>query len=66
VVTSTPRNRIGAGRYYAMTESDMLREQARVLRDLALRTHTAEIKELLRHLAEECERLALRLEREDC
>jgi hypothetical protein len=49
-----------------MTESDMLREQARALRDLAVRTETAEIKELLRHLAEECERLALRLERENC
>jgi hypothetical protein len=36
------------------------------LRDLATRTAAADLKELLLHLAEQCERLALKVEREHC
>ena len=49
-----------------MTESEILREQARALRDLATRTAAADIKELLLRMAEQCERLALKVEREHC
>jgi hypothetical protein len=41
-----------------MTQSEILREQARILRDLADRSHAKDIKELLLHLAEQCEQLA--------
>ena len=49
-----------------MTESAILREQARILRELATRAATAEIKEWLLHMAEQCERLAQRFEPEHC
>jgi hypothetical protein len=49
-----------------MTEAEILHEQARVLRDLATRFDAADIKELLWHLAEQCETLAKRLERQPC
>ena len=59
-----PRNQIGEPRLYPMTEPEILREQARRLRALAARDDTAGIRELLCHLAEQCERLADSLERE--
>jgi len=59
-----PRNQTGEPRLYRMTESEILREQARSLRALAARDDTANIRELLRHLAEQCERLADSLERQ--
>jgi predicted nucleotidyltransferase len=49
-----------------MTEAETLHEQARVLRELATRFQADDIKELLRHLAEQCEALAKRLERQPC
>jgi hypothetical protein len=63
---ATPRTQVAEARYYPMTESEMLREQARTLRDLATRTAAADLKELLLHMAEQCERLALKVEREHC
>jgi len=47
-----------------MTQSEILREQAQILRDLADRSHTEHIKELLLHLAEQCEELAQRGEKD--
>lgn len=49
-----------------MTEAEILREQARTLRDLAGRFEAADIKELLEHLADQCEALAERVERQLC
>jgi hypothetical protein len=49
-----------------MTEAELLRQQAQVLRDLATRSDASDIKELLRHLAKQCEGLAKRLERQPC
>jgi hypothetical protein len=47
-----------------MDRSTMLREQARLLRDLAAAgDESPEIRERLRALAEECEELAKQLER---
>ena len=48
-----------------MTEAEILREQARALRDLAIRPQAAAIKELLLHMAEQCERLTQRFERRE-
>lgn len=45
-----------------MSTAETLREQARILRDLADRHDAQDIKELLLHLAKQCERLAERLE----
>jgi len=45
-----------------MTKAEILREQARILRDLATSFHAKDIKELLLHLAEQCEQLAVRAE----
>ena len=47
-----------------MTQSQTLREQARILRDLAARSQATDIKELLLHLAEQCEQLAQRDEKD--
>jgi len=47
-----------------MTQSEILREQARILRDLADRPHAKDIKELLLHLVEQCEQLAQRGEKD--
>ncbi|HXA71563.1 MAG TPA: hypothetical protein VNW24_13995 [Stellaceae bacterium] len=63
---ATPRTQVAEARYYPMTESEILREQARTLRDLAIRPQATPIKELLLHMAEQCERLAQRFEREHC
>jgi hypothetical protein len=49
-----------------MTEAEILHDQARVLRDLASRFDADDIKELLLHLAQQCEALAKRLERQPC
>jgi len=49
-----------------MTDAEILHRQAQVLRDLATRLDASDIKELLQHLAEQCERLAKRLERQPC
>jgi hypothetical protein len=49
-----------------MTEAEILREQARTLRDLASRFEAADIKELLEHLAKQSEALAERVERQLC
>jgi hypothetical protein len=49
-----------------MTEAETLREQARVLRDLAARFDATDITDLLQHLARQCETLAERLERQPC
>ena len=48
------------------TEAEILHEQAEVLRGLAARARAGDIKDLLRHLAEQCEALAKRLERQPC
>lgn len=44
--------------------ADILRKTALKLRALATAEDAAEIRDLLRHLAEQCERLAQRLARE--
>jgi len=49
-----------------MTDSEILREQARLLRDLASTFDATDIRELLLHMAEQCERLAERVERQLC
>lgn len=41
-----------------------MREQARVLRDLAASFHTKDIRELLIHLADQCEKLAEQVEKD--
>jgi hypothetical protein len=48
--------------YFPMTKAEILREQARILRDLATSFHAKDIKELLLHLAEQCDQLAVRVE----
>jgi len=60
------RNQAGALGYRGMTEPELLREQARTLRDLAADPDAADIKDLLLHMAEQCERLAERVERRVC
>jgi hypothetical protein len=47
-----------------MTRAEILREQARVLRGLATSSHAKDIKELLLHLAEQCEQLAEQVEKD--
>ncbi len=47
-----------------MTKAEILREQAKILRDLATSFHAKDIKELLLHLAEQCEQLAVRVEKD--
>lgn len=54
----------GRARSSEMTQSEILREQARILRDLAERSQAKDIKELLLHLAEQCEDLARRGEKD--
>lgn len=56
----------GDWRRDTMTEAEILHDQARVLRDLASRFDADDIKELLLHLAQQCEALAKRLERQPC
>lgn len=46
-----------------MGTAETLREQARILRDLADRHDAQDMKALLLHLAKQCERLAGQLER---
>jgi hypothetical protein len=46
--------------------SDVLRQKAREIRELARDADAANIKDLLDHLARECERLAERLARAPC
>jgi hypothetical protein len=45
-----------------MTIAKSLREQARVLRDLATSPHAQHLKDLLIHLAGQCEQLAEKAE----
>jgi hypothetical protein len=45
---------------FQMTQPEILREQAHILRNLAARQHAKHFKELLLHLAEQCEQLAQR------
>ena len=52
------------GVLFPMTKAEILREQARILRDLATSFHAKDIKELLLHLAEQCEQLAVRVEKD--
>ena len=47
-----------------MTRVEILREQARILRDLATSFHAQDVRELLIHLAEQCEQLADKVERD--
>ena len=47
-----------------MTRAEILREQARVLLDLAASFHAKDIRELLLHLAEQCEQLAQKVEKD--
>jgi hypothetical protein len=47
-----------------MTQSEILREQARIVRDLAASSQAKDIKELLLHLAKQCEDLAERGEKD--
>ena len=49
-------------RSHPMTIAEALREQARGLRTLAANPHAQHLKDLLIHLAEECDRLAERAE----
>jgi hypothetical protein len=54
------------GDFCSMTKSEILRAQAQMLRDLATDSESADIKELLLHLAEQCDSLAERLEEMPC
>jgi hypothetical protein len=47
-----------------MTRAEILREQAKVLRGLAASSHAEHIRELLLHLAEQCEQLAEQVEKD--
>jgi len=46
--------------------SEILRQKAREIRQLAQQSDAANIKDLLDHLARECERIAEQLARERC